>query len=381
MSERMRLSTAECARSFQLEKESALKRLTDARLEIARQRRAREWARARLRLPRGTRRYDMGRNAVFVDAHTPEVARELKLELAKHFGRLNETFRAWDVDHDHAIDVNELRLALAALRIPHDPEDVESLFHSIDRDRSGKVDSEELYEALKGHGAPRRPHPSERQTLSSIPKRREPNPQGGTQERRAVMDLKRTLHTHIGRVRELFGQWDLDGDGLISPSELRRALAGLCIPIDEPALARLFRIIDSDNSGSIDLTELEGVIRMDMGDDGIVESAAHGPDASAGRSLRPSSSPARVGRAGLGGLGSRSAPALHHIHRTPPSTAGPAPLRGGAGRGVISTGTGAGTTGRMGSGGSRPSSSLAKRTMPPRPATASAQLLRPVRRL
>ena len=96
------------------------------------------------------------------------------------------------------------------------------LFEEIDADRSGAIDSEELYEALRAHGAPRREHVMAGTGLAADaegsggsgglkpPPRKEPNPNGTAEEQRAVTTLKRVLSDNLSRVRDLFKSWDTD---------------------------------------------------------------------------------------------------------------------------------------------------------------------------
>ena len=53
------------------------------------------------------------------DAAASEATAELKQQVAAHFTRLSETFKRWDIDHDSAISLVELKLALGHLSIPY----------------------------------------------------------------------------------------------------------------------------------------------------------------------------------------------------------------------------------------------------------------------
>lgn len=141
-----------------------------------------------------------------------------------------------------AVDLGELQQALHHLGIPFAEVDAAVLFDDIDSDASGRIDSTELYVALRAYGAPRKELAGSQPRLG-MPQRLEPNPLGTYDERKAVHALKRRLHANRLRVRDLFAQWDVDGDGRITMRELERALGGLCIPIDRPAVRRLFQQI------------------------------------------------------------------------------------------------------------------------------------------
>jgi len=226
-------------------------------------------------------------------ADEPAALTALKKALGQSLPRVVDLFNRWDVDCDHTIGIDELRLALGALKVPHDEKTLMELFDQLDADRSGSIDFEELHHALRKH-APKREPPN--YIALTVPKRREPQTGGTGAERRAVAALKRRLSDNRLRVRDLFAQWDIDSDGQVTIAELQRALAGLCIPIDKPALKRLFAQIDTDGSGSVDYTELEALLKNDRGEEDIIALAKEGAAKSGVRHLtRPQSSP-NVGR-------------------------------------------------------------------------------------
>lgn len=246
-------------------------------------------------------------------ATEPIALTKLKQALGQHFYRVIDLFKRWDVDCDHTISKEELRLALGALNVPHDEATLSTLFQELDADQSGSIDFEELHSALRKH-VPKRMPPNH--ISLDVPKRVEPLPEGTGAERRAVAALKKALHIHLGKISSLFAQWDLDGNGQISKKEVKRALAAQCIPVDDIALTMLFRKLDTDGSGEIDFHELNKLLRREF----IFESEAaqarvisvgdiHGmpPTGSAvgsmaAATLRPHTSPAgrRLGTPKLG---------------------------------------------------------------------------------
>ncbi len=71
-----------------------------------------------------------------------------------------------------------------------------ALFEEIDTDASGRIDSTELHEALRDHGAPPKLLPGS-VAVVEMPKRREPSRTGTIEERRALHALKRHLHGQL----------------------------------------------------------------------------------------------------------------------------------------------------------------------------------------
>jgi Ca2+-binding EF-hand superfamily protein len=80
--------------------------------------------------------------------------------------------------------------------------------------------------------------------------------------------LRDALTANASRVMDLFRDWDMDGNGLISKAEFRKAirlLAGSAIPREE--IDGLFDSFDKDKGGTIDARELGKILRRGAGDD------------------------------------------------------------------------------------------------------------------
>ena len=79
----------------------------------------------------------------------------------------------------------------------------------------------------------------------------------------ALARMRRLLESSLSRVRDLLHQTDRDGDGMLSPDELRRAFSSLGMPPTDAALAvdACFDALDHDRSGLIDYAELYEAIR------------------------------------------------------------------------------------------------------------------------
>lgn len=185
----------------------------------------------------------------------------LKQQLGRSLARIKELFKKWDVDSDGEVSIVEFRQALAALQIKYEEGSLTDLFAQLDTDRSGTIDFNELNQVLGNH-APDPPPPDE--ISLEVPARREPKQEITGAERRAVAALKEKLQGNLSKVTHMFADWDTDGNGLISPKEMQRAMASLCIPIDKRALTLIFSEVDNDNSGEIDYHELNSMLRREM---------------------------------------------------------------------------------------------------------------------
>jgi len=77
--------------------------------------------------------------------------------------------------------------------------------------------------------------------------------------------LRDALARSGSRVIELFRQWDTDGDGIVSKAEFVRSLPQLGLQASNEALGALFDTFDPDGSGTIELKELEKMLRNRVG--------------------------------------------------------------------------------------------------------------------
>jgi len=326
-SERLLLATASCASAFQETKDETKTALDFAQLEAVRA------------LKRAQARRDLGqrggasRNAPrklsadevfdaqqFMNRETSAAVTAIKARLAQQYTRISTLFKQWDVDHSSCIDREELHQVLCHLQIAHTQHDLTELFEDIDADGSGTIDSAELHDALRSFGTPKPQNPMRSNAARlAMPKRAEQSDHGSDGERIAINTLKRSLKSNLTRVKDLFTQWDVDGDGQISIRELERALAGLCIPIDKPAVKRLFKLMDGDNSGTIDFRELEQLLRADGAPD-VVSLARNGPIDTGMRTLtvaprggRPQTAPGGLAQSTPTVLGGQRSRAGGHV--------------------------------------------------------------------
>jgi hypothetical protein len=68
---------------------------------------------------------------------------------AKNLSRISDTFREFDKDQSGKIDKREFRLALQKLGVVAHKSDYDLTFDSLDNDRSGTIEYEELNEHLR----------------------------------------------------------------------------------------------------------------------------------------------------------------------------------------------------------------------------------------
>ena len=83
------------------------------------------------------------------DVATLKILGQLRGILRKHYGRVVDLFRSWDVDSSGNIGKHEVRRAL--LKIGYDPSraQLDALWRALDKDGSGSVQYRELYDVLR----------------------------------------------------------------------------------------------------------------------------------------------------------------------------------------------------------------------------------------
>eukprot|EP00966_Prymnesium_polylepis_P135405 3130038-Prymnesium_polylepis.1 len=95
--------------------------------------------------------------------------------------------------------------------------------------------------------------------------------------------LRKALSQNAVRVIDLFREWDENGDGQVSKAEFRRAMPMLGLDAPKIAVDGLFDSFDPDGSGTIDMKELQRMLRN--------------PDAG-GKGKRPSAATTKMQQAG-----------------------------------------------------------------------------------
>ena len=111
-----------------------------------------------------------------------------------------------------------------------------------------------------------------------------PTPGPAPRAHEAHNALRDALVTQATRVMDLFHQWDLNGDGVITFSEFLRALPELGLWADPSEAQDLFDSFDIDRSGTISFRELNHMLRRTRVTDQAtkvratgVESCTNGP--------------------------------------------------------------------------------------------------------
>lgn len=148
--------------------------------------------------------------------------------------RVADAFAAWDADRGGTLSVTELTRGFRSLGVFQDMAqmDVASLLKRIDKDNSGDVDVKEFYVFAKWD-------------------------YGEFVEARLRCILRLAEQEHGVPLDAAFREWDADGEGAISVSELREGLDALGVfkGVSDEDASTLLAKVDTDASGKLSLAE------------------------------------------------------------------------------------------------------------------------------
>lgn len=174
--------------------------------------------------------------------------------------RVYDIFVASDADRTHAIDRDEWRTAVTSMGFGAAPDAIDALFSAFDEDGFGKLTYAELTSALRPASIARNRHAlrtaAGRKTALGAAARLDAAAGLSIEEQ-----LQHILHTRRARVMDLFREWDADGDGTITPAELRAALLAMGYDVDRDTVQRFFAAADRDGSGCLQPMELYSTLR------------------------------------------------------------------------------------------------------------------------
>ena len=197
----------------------------------------------------------------------------LRAALSDSFARVIDIFREWDDDGNGSIDKREFRKVLPVLGVTIERAEADALFDSFDSDGSGSIDYTELNARLRAGADITLAGTLQDGARDDILKvtHRAGELASGTgamfkidlkEDDDPVSALREALSNNMGKVIDLFRQWDDDGSGTVSKKEFRRALPILGVTdMPREVADAIFDSLDSDKSGSIEYQELQQLLR------------------------------------------------------------------------------------------------------------------------
>lgn len=134
----------------------------------------------------------------------------------------------FDKDGDGTIDSEELASVMQVLGMNPTKDELNILLDSVDTDRNGVIDLDEFIDVMRGH-------------LHNGPEDGAPTPED--------------------ELREAFSVFDKDGNGFISPEELKSALLNLGEKLEDHEIKAMIAAADRDGNGQIDYEEFIAMMK------------------------------------------------------------------------------------------------------------------------
>jgi Ca2+-binding EF-hand superfamily protein len=225
----------------------------------------------------GARRHDGGRRSRRSAASDADRLNYLKDQLAAQYATARYVLEACDIDGSGGISRDEWRRVLPRMGLGMSEADADALFAEFDADGNGDIDFNELHDMLRAGrdiklssklraGAV----DFDRAVSQKVATRKEARSSLGSNvlnglELKADGDvleqLRDAISANLGRITDLFKEWDVDGNGSVDRAEFELALRTLGLRVAPSDAASLFDSLDVDHSGLLDYSELRSRLR------------------------------------------------------------------------------------------------------------------------
>ena len=150
---------------------------------------------------------------------------------------MKDLFSDLDLNRDGRLNKRELENAFRSLRMGVSADEIDQLFIRYDADRSGDIDYKEFL-AILDYIPPSQQMDSSEALIVKL--------------RQKIEDRMGSLSSGKGRLKEIFGDMDNNGDGKLSQRELYDGLERLRIGFSHADVGIIFGSVDRDRSGAID---------------------------------------------------------------------------------------------------------------------------------
>jgi len=219
-----------------------------------------------------------------IDESTKSVAVKLGDALVKKNIKIPEMVVAWAKRGEEPISKMEFRQHVRKLVDKPDAKQIDALFESLDEDHGGTLDVSELKAALKKLQDAARTNATEhakialrvdalRERAASVQAVADATARAEDLEvKLKEVDGKKPAGARLGlllqrksmKVGELVAKWDKTGSGQIQPSEFASNARALGLEADDQELDALFKMLDEDGSGTLDMIEMKHALRTLM---------------------------------------------------------------------------------------------------------------------
>ena len=152
----------------------------------------------------------------------PDLSNKLTEEELKE---LREAFSLFDSDGDGAIDSSELGNVMKSLGRKLTTRQLKEIIHSADLDNNGTIEFQELV---------------------------------------TIMEENTVRGSFLDEMRKAFGHFDKDGNGFISPQELRQAMERMKIKMGKVEFLLMLKRVDTDKDGQVNFKEFVSMMASDQ---------------------------------------------------------------------------------------------------------------------
>mmetsp|Transcript_36533 Transcript_36533/g.44209 ORF Transcript_36533/g.44209 Transcript_36533/m.44209 type:complete len:701 (-) Transcript_36533:254-2356(-) len=203
-----------------------------------------------------------------------EVLKIVANKFAQNDSKLRLVFRRFDVNKDGQVSLDEFRVGLRSLNMGLTDPQIERFMAICDQDKSGMLNYEEFLNTfgedlsytkliVPPAGTPVPDHPTDE---PSAPGSKPTSSHGSKdfdvakintkeQSDRIINMFKDKLIQNKGKARAAFKQFDVNGDGYLSHSELQRALSDIIPSVTHNDTALVVSAYDPNNDGYLNYRE------------------------------------------------------------------------------------------------------------------------------
>jgi len=194
------------------------------------------------------------------EKRTKQLTKMMQERLDQKGGQMRHQFVKFDQNHDGTINHEEFRNGLVeGLGMPIKTPDINLLINHVDRDWSGRIDYIEFAEKMKEADETQYMSLGERGGSDFRIKTPAAVHDDMTEDERVDRALDVKLHFAVqqkcANIIQEFRKFDLDGDSMLSRSELKRGLERVGVQFTDYEFKRLVKRMDNDDTGFVDYSE------------------------------------------------------------------------------------------------------------------------------
>jgi Ca2+-binding EF-hand superfamily protein len=201
-----------------------------------------------------------------------DILRQISEKVESKSKNLRNVFRDFDEDKSGTVDVIEFRRGLAHLGFEMTNKQYDALLNRVDRDSDGDINYNEFAARLKGQdmqmggigGIGVQDWQAEAEAIREKTAAETSKEMGlgrGSAEVKLVEDIAAKVEGKSKYIRKVFRDFDEDFDGTVNHEEFKKGLEHLGVKLDDKKFNMLLKLVDQDESGSVDYLEFSNVLK------------------------------------------------------------------------------------------------------------------------